>query len=100
MQPGDDELYFFHREPQPETCDVCLYARYHPEADQLLEHTSTRISTSLMADALAAAGHPLHMLQLHRSTFGFSGPEHPVEPRHWLWALLVYPDFRIALIPA
>lgn len=95
--PAGEELYFFHREPMPAVCDVCAYVQATPEADQLVEHTKVRIAIGLMVEDLGEYGTPMHMVQLHRSTFGFPGPEHTIEPRHWFWALLVYPGFRITL---
>lgn len=101
MPPTDDDLlaYFFHREPVPQICDVCAWVLDHEGADQLLEHTKTRIAIGLMVENLREAGHPLHMLQLHQAGFGFPGPDHPLEPRHWLWALVVMPGFMIGLDP-
>ena len=90
------DLFFFHREPIPVTCDVCAWVQAN-DGDQLLEHTKTRFAIAIMADQLREAGHPLHMLQLHRAGFGYPGPDHPFEPRHWFWALLVMPGFLISL---
>ena len=90
-------MYFLHREPIPDECDVCAYVRDHEQADQLLEHTGVRIAVGLMVEDLLAEGHPMRMIQLHRSGFGYPGPDHPIEPRHWFWALLVMPGFLISL---
>jgi hypothetical protein len=93
---GDGTPIFFHRDARPETCEVCLWIRDN-DGDQLLEHTKTRICMSLLLDDLREARHPVHMQQLHRAGFGFPGPDHPLEPRHWLWALLLTPAFMITL---
>jgi hypothetical protein len=96
-ESGREELLFFHPVPQPDVCDVCAYVRDETGADQLVEHTQTRVAIGLMIDDLRAEGQPMHMLQLHRSTFGYPGPEHRIEPRHWFWALLVYPALLVML---
>lgn len=48
MESDDAELYILHRMPRPDVCDVCLYIRDTADADQLLEHTQTRIAIGLM----------------------------------------------------
>ena len=90
-------MYFFHREPIPAVCDVCQWVRNHDGADQLVEHTKTRLAIGLMVDDLHEASRPMRMLQLHRAGIGYPGPDHPLEPRHWFWALLVMPGFLISL---
>ena len=97
MESDDSELYILHRVPRPEVCDICLYVRDTVGADQMLEHTQTRIAVGLMLDDLQREGHPMHMIQLHRRAMPLPGDQHPIEPRHWLWALLIYPAFAIAL---
>lgn len=51
-----NEMYFLHREPEPAVCDVCAYVRDTEGADQLLEHTWTRIAVGLMVDDLLRRG--------------------------------------------
>lgn len=97
MESDDDELYLLHRRPRPDVCDICLYVRDTVGADPLLEHTQTRIAIGLMFEDLQEAGHPMRMVQLHRRAMPLPGDQHPIEPRHWLWALLIFPSFVIDL---
>jgi hypothetical protein len=90
-------MYFFHPTPVPDECDVCAYVRDTDGEDQLLEHTGVRIAVGLMVEDLLNEGRPMRMIQLHRAGIGHPGPDHPIAPRHWFWALLVMPGFLIAL---
>ena len=90
-------MYFFHRDPLPDVCDVCAYVRDPADADQLIEHTMVRAAIGLMVDDLTTEERPTRMSQLHRAGIGFPGPDYPIEPRHWFWALMVMPGFLITL---
>ena len=88
----------YHDPPTPETCDVCSYVRDHPEVDLRLEHTMTQIATAyLIEDLEDVAGGPLRLSEVAVSSIGHPGPQQPIEPRHWFWALMTERGLLISL---
>ncbi len=88
----------YHDPPTPATCDVCAYVSEHAGADQRLEHTMTRIATAyLVQDLEHVGGGSLRLSEIAVSSIGYPGPQQPIEPRHWFWALMTEATLRISL---
>jgi hypothetical protein len=89
----------FHRQPQPDICDVCLYVEEH-ELDCAYEHARARLATTFLLEDLAALPRQettrLSALAVRSSGFA-PGPVHPIDPRHWFWAMYHEPEIRISL---
>ncbi len=52
----------------------------------------------LLADLGDLGGGPTQLRGIAVDSIGVEpGPVHPIEPRHWYWALIEYPDFAIVL---
>lgn len=86
-----------HKEPIPETCDVCKYA-VDSGGDLENEHALTRAATMILLDDLADLGRPARMSSLAVTTFPAVGDVvHVIEPRHWHWAMLHEPDLQVVL---
>ena len=93
-------MFEHHDPPTPATCDVCAYVRDNPNADQRLEHTVTEIATAyLLEDLEQVGGGPLRLDQIAVSSIGHPGPQQPIEPRHWFWALMTERRLVISLLP-
>lgn len=88
----------FHEEPRPEACDVCRYVLDHA-LDCAYEHSRTRVATAfLLSDLEDLTGGSASLSSLAVAAAGVEpGPVHPLEPRHWFWAMFHHPDIRISL---
>lgn len=63
-----------------------------------LEHTMTRIATAyLVQDLENVGGGSLRLSEIAVSSIGYPGPQQPIEPRHWFWALMTEATLRISL---
>ncbi|MCK9486743.1 MAG: hypothetical protein M0R73_08600 [Dehalococcoidia bacterium] len=87
----------FHNPRRPDTCEVCRYLLERPEYDARREHTLSMIAQAIILDDLRDASGPLAMRSVYQETIGFPGPQHRIEPRHWLLALLESPEVRLLL---
>lgn len=87
-----------HNPPVPETCDVCRYA-VNRKVDSDCEHARVRLATLwLVHDLEELEDQSARLSGLTIGTVGVEpGPVHELEPRHWYWALLYEPDFRVSL---
>ena len=88
----------FHEVPQPEACDVCRYAQ-EQQLDCAYEHARARVATSFMIQDLSDLnGRTASLGSLAVASVGVEpGPVHPIEPRHWFWAMFFAPEIRIGL---
>lgn len=89
----------FHDKAQPETCDVCKYAIEH-ELDCAYEHSRTRVAAAFLLQDLGElnSGETTKLSSLAVSETGVApGPVHPLEPRHWFWALYYESTIRLSL---
>lgn len=57
------------------------------------------IAQSILISDLEKAPAPKPLRAIAQSSIGFPGPQIPIEPRHWYWALMQFPDARISLAP-
>ena len=87
----------FHEPPIPDSCEVCRYLEQHVDLDSRREHTLAMIAQAILIQDLEDSGTPLRMSSIHIESIGFPGPQHPLEPRHWLLALLDSPEIRLSL---
>ena len=88
-----------HPEPIPGICDVCRYAM-DEGLDNESEHALTRLATLLLIhDLEEMGGGPLRLSGLAVSIFPpvDQGPQHPIAPRHWFWAIFHEPDVQLVL---
>lgn len=83
----------------PTTCEVCRYLETHPYLDRRLEHTLTMLAGANMLQDLQEARGPLSMRSIYVETFAGDAPGRPapLEPRHWLLALVSAPEIRLTL---
>ena len=87
----------YHSTPQPATCDVCLYSVEH-DLNCGYEHARARVATALLLEDLEnLEGESAALSALALTRFGKEpGPVHPLEPRHWYWAMFHASDIRIS----
>ncbi|MCK9497085.1 MAG: hypothetical protein M0R75_16550 [Dehalococcoidia bacterium] len=88
-----------HRDRQPTTCEVCNFLETHPYLDRMLEHTLTMLAGGTLLQDLEEAEGALSMRSIYTGLFAGSAPGRPapLEPRHWLLALLAAPEVRLTL---
>ena len=87
----------YHAEPVPEVCDVCKYMVEH-ELDCGYEHARTNVALAWLIQDLGDAGESVRLSAVAVSGAGVEpGPVHPLEPRHWFWAMFHEPEIRISL---
>lgn len=88
----------FHPRPEPQGCDVCKYAIEH-ELDCGYEHARARIASAfLLQDLEELGGGTTKLDSLAVTEVGLEpGPVHPLELRHWFWAMFYEPTIRISL---
>lgn len=87
----------YHDDPQPELCHVCAYARETSDADQRLEHTLTLTAAAVISLDIEQFGQPRSFRAIAIESIGWPGPEQPIEPRHWYWALIEEPRFMVSI---
>jgi hypothetical protein len=88
----------YHARPEPDACDVCRYAVEHA-LDCGYEHARTRVATAfLLEDLEELHGATTRLSSLAVAEAGFEpGSVHPLEPRHWFWAMFHEPRIRVSL---
>ena len=89
-----------HRGSRPEACEVCRYLQLHPELDRMLMHTLTMLAGwMLLEDIQALGGGPVSMRSIYTEQFAgdSEGRPAPLEPHHWMLALLAAPEIKLTL---
>ena len=89
-----------HEGSRPDSCEVCHYLDAHPELDRRLQHTLTRLAGwSLDNDLREAGGTPLPMRSIYVESFAGDAPGRsvPLDPHHWLLALLSAPEIKLTI---
>ena len=88
----------YHVNPLPNSCDVCRYAVQN-ELDCAYEHARARVALVwLLQDLQSLEGESASLSSLAVESVGIEpGPVHPLEPRHWYWAMFYSPEIRISL---
>lgn len=88
-----------HTDRRPTTCEVCRYLEANPYLDRRLEHTLTMLAGGTLFQDLAGADGSLSMQSIYTEEFAPSaaGRPAPLDPRHWLLALLAAPEIRLTL---
>jgi hypothetical protein len=78
---------------------VCNYLQRNPYLDRQLEHTLTMLAGGNLLQDLSQAEGPLAMRGIYTETFagGAPGNPAPLEPRHWLLAMLAAPEIKLSL---
>lgn len=87
----------YHDQPNAD-CDVCRYAVRH-DLDCGYEHARARVALAwLLQDLEELSGGVAALSSLAVEAVGIEpGPVHPLEPRHWFWALFFAPEIGIIL---
>lgn len=86
----------YHREPIPDVCDVCRYAVEH-SLDCGYEHARARLATLFLQQDLEDLEGTTRLSSIAVSHTGFEpGPVHPLDPRHWFWAMFYEPQVRLS----
>ncbi|MDA1240036.1 MAG: hypothetical protein O2798_04250 [Chloroflexi bacterium] len=90
-----------HTDRPPSTCAVCHYLETNPYLDRRLEHTLAMLAGGNLLQDLREAGGPLPMRSIYTETFAGDAPGRPapLEPRHWLLALIAAPEIKLTLDP-
>ncbi len=88
----------YHTHPVPTACDVCAYVVAHG-LDCAYEHARVRLATEwLLEDLEDLESETAALLGLAVSHVGIEpGPVHPMDPRHWVWAMLHEGRIRVSL---
>jgi hypothetical protein len=88
-----------HRGSRPDSCEVCRYLQLHPELDRQLPHTLTMLAGWLLLEALKD-GDALSMRSIYLEQFAGASPGQPapLEPYHWMLALLAAPEVKLQLL--
>lgn len=57
----------------------------------------TMTAAGFIADDIRDFGQPRSFQAIAVSSIGWPGPQQPIEPRHWYWALMEQPFFMISI---
>ena len=88
-----------HVDRLPAACEVCRYLERNPYLDRRLEHTLTMLAGGTLFQDLRETQTPLSIRSIYTETFAGDTPGRPapLEPRHWLLALLAAPEIKLTL---
>ena len=88
-----------HRTNRVDGCEVCRYLDLHPLLDRMLAHSLTRLAGWTLEGDLESADSPLSMRGIYVEQFAADSPGRPapLEPEHYLLALLAAPEIKLAI---
>jgi hypothetical protein len=88
-----------HRDRRPAACEVCRFLETHPHLDRLLTHTLTSMAGQVLLEDLEALGGPRSLRAIYTEEYAGASPGRPapLEPYHWLLALLAAPEVKLVL---